>query len=243
MRTVAVVQARLGSSRLPRKVLEPIAGRPMVAHVLDRASRIEGVDEVAAAIPDIADDDPLDSVIRGLGFPVVRGSGPDVLSRFILAADATSADVVVRVTADCPLLSPQVSGRVMAAFAEGGVAYASNTLERTYPRGLDTEVVAVDALRTAAKAADEVEREHVTPFVHRRPETFALRSVVAEDGRDLSAHRWTVDTAADLAFVRRVYAELEPDASFEWEAVIELLERQPEIGLLNRGVAQKQLGQ
>jgi spore coat polysaccharide biosynthesis protein SpsF len=239
VRIVAIVQARMGSTRLPGKVLADLAGRPMVTHVLERARRIEGVDEVVAAIPDLAEDDSLAGAIEALGLRVIRGSADDVLDRYLVAAEASDADAVVRVTADCPLLSPAVSSGVVAAFVADEVDYASNTLERTYPQGLDTEVMAATTLRAAAdEAVAPEEREHVTPFIWRRPERFRLRSVRGTPDR--SALRWTVDEADDLAFARAVYAELGP-RSFDVAEVLELLERRPEIGRLNAGVAQKPL--
>ena len=151
MRTVVVIQARIGSRRLPGKVLADIGGRPMIAHVLERAEAITGIDDVMVAVPDLPEDDPLASAVASLGASVVRGATDDVLGRYLAAADAGRADVVVRVTADCPLLSPSVSSSVVAAYARGGADYASNTLERRSPRGLDTEVVSVETLRAAGR--------------------------------------------------------------------------------------------
>jgi len=237
VRTVVVIQARIGSSRLRGKVLADIGGRPMIAHVIERASRIEGITDVVVAIPDLTEDDGLASAVRSLGAPVVRGSSDDVLERYLTSVDATDADVVVRVTADCPFLSPRVSSSVVAAYAQGDADYASNTLERSYPRGLDTEVVSAEALRIAGReATDPAEREHVTPFVWRRPERFALRSVRA--ATDRSALRWTVDVEEDLALVRAIHEELEGEA-FEVEDILEVIERRPELATRNADVAQK----
>jgi spore coat polysaccharide biosynthesis protein SpsF len=235
VRTVVVVQARMGSTRLPGKVLADVAGRPLVAHVLDRAQRIRGAVEVALAIPDLAEDDPLARAGAALGVRVVRGSSDDVLDRYLAAAEATRADAVVRVTGDCPLLSPAVASDVLEAFP--GADYASNTLERTFPRGLDTEVISVGALRVAGReATSAAEREHVTPFIWRRPERFALRSV--RSAVDRSALRWTVDTPEDLELVRAIHAELGP-GWFDMPEIVALLERRPELAAMNAGVAQK----
>lgn len=239
MRTVVVIQARMGSTRLPGKVLARIGGRPMIAHVIERATSIHGADAVVAAIPDLAEDDPLAEVLGSLDTPVVRGPMDDVLSRYLRAIDAAAADVVVRVTADCPLLSPTVSSEVLSAFGTDD-DYASNTLERTYPRGLDTEVVRADALRAAdAGGATAAEREHVTPFVWRRPERFRLRSVRA--AVDRSALRWTVDTPEDLAFVQAVHAEL-GTGSFDMPEILALLAERPDLAALNASVPQKPIG-
>lgn len=233
-RTVAIVQARLGSTRLPRKVLMPLAGSPMVVHVLRRSAAIEGVEEVMAAIPDLSEDDELADVIGAAGFRVFRGSEADVLARYVAAASASGADTVVRITSDCPLLSPGVSSRIVAAFAD--CDYVSNTIERTYPRGLDTEVVAMAALEAAHREADTpAEREHVTPYVWRHIERFRVRQVV--DDMDRSGLRWTVDTNEDLAFATAVYDAL--GSSFEFEGVLEFLEHRPDLVALNRDVEQK----
>jgi len=232
--TIAIVQARMGSTRLPGKVLEPLAGKPMVLRVLERAAVVEGVDGVVAALPDLPEDDGLAEVVAREGFAVVRGSADDVLSRYVAAADAVAAQTIVRLTADCPLLSPRVSAHVVASYP--GFDYASNTIRRTYPRGLDTEVFSSAALRLAAdEATEQSEREHVTPFVWKRPDRFRLRQVI--DETDRSDLRWTVDTAEDLAFAGAVYAELGP--VFEMEDVLELLAQRPELSEVNRGIAQK----
>lgn len=239
MRTVVVIQARMGSTRLPGKVLAEIGDRPMIAHVLARAGSIRGIDEVVVAIPDLPEDDELAATLDTLGARVVRGPSDDVLARYLRCVDLTAADAVVRITADCPLLSSRVSTDVLAAFGTDA-DYASNTLERTYPRGLDTEVVRADALRAAdAGGATAEEREHVTPYVWRRPDRFTLRSVRADvDRSDL---RWTVDTPEDLAFVRAVHAEL-GRAEFDMPEILALLAERPELAALNASVEQKPIG-
>jgi spore coat polysaccharide biosynthesis protein SpsF len=234
---VAIVQARIGSTRLPGKVLRPLAGKPMVLHVLERAAAIQGVDEVVAAIPELVEDDTLAEVVARSGYRVIRGSAGDVLSRYVAAARSASAKAVVRVTADCPLLSPRVSTRVLRAFV--GCDYASNTLVRTYPRGLDTEVMSVDAMQCADREATEPsEREHVTPFIWRRPDRFRLRHVIGSPDR--SSMRWTVDTPEDMAFATAIFNEL--GGHFEVEDVIGLLAQRPELSRFNDRVAQEPVG-
>ncbi len=230
----------MGSTRLPGKVLRPLAGRPMVLHVADRAARIPGVDGVVVATPDGDEDAPLRAALEAAGVPTVAGPTDDVLRRFAIAARATEADVVVRITADCPLLSPAVSGLVVAAFLAGGCDYASNTLERTWPRGMDTEVLSretLDALDGTATAP--FEREHVTPGAWQHPERFALRSV--RGTTDRSDLRLTVDTDADFRLVEAILAALGRDDA-ELEDVLALLARRPELRALNAAVVQKELG-
>jgi spore coat polysaccharide biosynthesis protein SpsF len=212
----------------------------MVLRVAERVSRIPGVDETVIAIPDLGEDDELASVLGSAGLWTIRGPGSDVLRRYSMAAAETQADVVVRITADCPLLSPQVSGLVLAAFEEGGCDYASNTLERTWPRGLDTEVLAREALdRADREVTKPEEREHVTLGIWRRPERFRLKSVRGQE--DLSSLRWTVDEADDLRFVERIYDALAgAQPAFDVPDVLALLARQPELAQLNANVAQRE---
>jgi spore coat polysaccharide biosynthesis protein SpsF len=212
----------------------PLAGRPMIEHVLHRADTIYAVDEVVAAVPDLGEDDGLAEVVRATGRRVVRGSPEDVLARYATAAAASGAGIIVRITADCPLLSPEVSGRVVRAFAD--CDYASNTIVRTFPRGLDTEAFSRQVLDSAhAEARDPVEREHVTPFLYRHPDRFVLRQVT--DALDRSALRWTVDTPEDMAFARAIYEAL--GVAFEMPDVLSLLAERPELSALNRHSLQK----
>lgn len=243
MRTIVIIQARMGSSRLPGKVLADINGLPMVAHVLERARSITGVDDVVVATSDATVDDPLaEHVNVRLGAPVYRGSEHDVLGRFHGAARAHSAEVVIRVTGDCPLLSPEVSARVLEGLlaAGAGVSYSSNLFPRTYPRGLDTEAFFFEALETAfAHATSPADREHVTPFIWSQPGRFARANVV-DPNRDNSRLRWTVDTPADLEVVRGLLHGWAPgDALRSYEALLRILEAQPELGMLNAEVVQK----
>lgn len=244
VRVVAIVQARMGSSRLPGKSLRPLAGEPMIGRVVDRARSIPGVDEVRMAVPELPEDDDLADYLSGLGVGLTRGSEADVLERFEQAAREAEADVVMRLTGDCPLLSPLVSGRVLVEYLDrrSTCDYASNTLERTFPRGLDTEVFSRAALSLAhGEATAESDREHVTPFLWRQPERFQLHAVV--DSADHSAHRWTVDTEEDFELVRRIYTELEPQSDFDYQEVLACLALHPEWSEINRGVRQKSVSE
>jgi len=240
MHTVAVIQARMGSTRLPGKVLRDIGGRPMVMHVIERARRIDGVDEAVAAIPDLPEDDVLARALADRAVRLVRGPADDVLERYRLAALDAGADAVVRVTADCPLLSPAVASRVVSRFAAGGCDYASNTRQRTYPRGMDVEVISREVLETAAReAVDPAEREHVTPFIWRRPERFHLCSVHGDvDHSDL---RLTVDTEADLAVVRAVHDALGDAESQDLDRMVGFLSEHPELVIRNAHVTQREV--
>ncbi len=242
MRVVAIVQARMGSTRLPGKVLRSLCGQPLIAHVIDRALRIPGVDRVQVAVPERDADDRLVEYLETRPeIGVTRGPEDDVLRRFAQAAKASGAQVVVRITADCPLLSPAVSQRVLTQYLEHreDCDYASNTLVRTYPRGLDTEVFSAPVLQAADReAVRPSDREHVTTFIWRQPERFRLLPVT--DATDRSHHRWTVDTREDFEMVERIYGELlEHDPLFDYPEVIACLRRHPDWSQLNRDVRQK----
>lgn len=207
--TVAILQARMSSTRLPGKVMKPLAGRPMIERQLERLRRCDGLRLVVATSTD-ASDDPLASHLKDIGVDVYRGSLHDVLERFVGAARAFEAKgAMIRLTADCPLADPGVINDCVRLRAELGCDYASNGRRRTYPRGLDVEVFTVDALLTAGReATDPYDREHVTPYLYRYPGRFTQGELV--QARDESHLRWTVDTPDDFAFVERVYDTLYP---------------------------------
>src|SRR5262245_24505111 len=243
-RVLAVIQARLGSTRLPGKALLPIAGRPMLAHVIARTLAVPGVDATVLATTVSPEDDALAAVATALGVPVVRGSVDDVLDRFHSALRVHPADAVVRVTADCPLLDPAVSGLVVADYLahRDDTDYVSNVEPPTYPDGLDTEIVSASALDCAWREARlPSDREHVTTFIRARTHGFRLRNV-EYPGADLSRHRWTVDEARDLDFVRAIYDELAGDGQrmFGMREVLALLERRGELSAMNSGITRNE---
>jgi spore coat polysaccharide biosynthesis protein SpsF len=213
--SLCIVQARTGSTRLPGKVLQDLGGRPLLRFMLDRLADLR-VDDLVIATSTLARDDVVAEIATAAGRPVVRGSETDVLDRFVTALDAHPADHVVRLTADCPLADPVLIESVLARHLDRGADYTSNVFPRTFPRGLDCEVVTADALRSAhAEATDPAEREHVTPFFYRRPERFALANM--RNDLPLGREGWTVDTADDLEFVRRLVERMGDDG-FAWRA-------------------------
>ncbi len=239
MRVVCVIQARVGSTRLPAKVLLDLAGEPVLAHVLRRARRIAGVDDVVVATSTDPADDLVAAMCGRLGVRAVRGSLEDVLARYVVAARETRADAIVRITSDCPFLDPARSGAVVRAFLSEAPDYASNVMDRRLPRGLDTEIVSMAALVRADAEASGEDREHVTRHVYRHPESFRCLSVRGE-GEDLSMHRWTLDTIADYRFLCAVASALgsrAPDAGMH--EVLAVLEAHPAIVGINREVRQK----
>ena len=238
MKVVAIVQARMGSTRLPGKVLKDLAGETMLARVVDRLRSTGRIDEVLVATTDHTIDDVIVNECQKLSVRVSRGDQDDVLDRYFKAAELASADVVVRITSDCPLIDPEITDKTIAQFLDELPDYASNTIVRTYPRGLDTEVISFPALSRAWQRAQKpYEREHVTPYLLEHPSEFRLVSVVGD--RDYSAHRWTVDTPEDFLFVRAVYERLKFKGMFSWRDVLHVLDGEPELLGLNRDVVQK----
>ncbi len=212
---VCVVQARMGSSRLPGKVLADLAGRPMLRFQLDRLRDLDAV-ELVVATSTLARDDAIVDVAEQAGAMVVRGDEHDVLDRFLAVLDQVPAETVIRLTGDCPLSDPGVIASVVARHHERGADYTSNILPRTFPKGLDVEVMSADALRTAAAEASRLfEREHVTPFLYRHPERFRLASLTTPEL--LGDERWTVDTPEDLSFVRELVGKMAPATHFTWQ--------------------------
>lgn len=228
---LALIQARMGSSRFPGKVLEDLGGRPMLWHVVHRVRRAKSLDRVVIATTDRAVDDPIAQFCEREGIGCFRGSEQDVLDRFYQAARANLADVVARITADCPLIDPGVIDKVVARFERGDCDYASNCLRYTYPDGLDTEVFSFAALERAWREAEKPsEREHVTPYL--RTEKFRVAGVESELPVSPAQYRWTVDHPADLQFVREVYAALAENGEFGFQQVFDLLKRRPDLATI-----------
>lgn len=232
----AIVQARTGSTRLPGKVLRPLLGRPMLARVIERLLRAKTLSGVVIATTTLPQDEPLARLCGEMGIPAARGDEADVLGRYLAAADSVGARVVVRVTSDCPLIDPEVLDRLVATFlaAPDALDYVSNTIERTYPRGLDAEVLprrVLERLGRDSRSAEE--REHVTLHLLRHRDRYRIAQVRAD--ADYSGHYWTVDTEEDFRLVERIYEEIHPRRpAFTWEDALALVEARPELSLINR---------
>jgi len=221
----------MSSSRLPGKVLADLAGAPMILRQIERLSRARRLGRIVVATSDQASDDVLAARLDQAGVAVFRGSLNDVLARFIGAMDAFGATgTVVRLTADCPLADPVVIDETVALHLASDADYTSNTpARRSYPKGLDVEVFRAEALRTAAReTADPYDREHVTPFLYRRPERFRIAGL--EQAADEGEVRWTVDRPDDLDFVRAVYAGLySADPAFTSDDVRAFVRGRPDL--------------
>jgi glutamate-1-semialdehyde aminotransferase/spore coat polysaccharide biosynthesis protein SpsF (cytidylyltransferase family) len=228
---VAIVQARMGSSRLPGKTIADVAGRPLLLHVVQRVRNARRVDKVVVATTDQSSDDPIAALCQQEGIEYFRGSEDDVLDRFYRTAQANAADTVVRITADCPLIDPVVIDKVIARFQVGDCDYASNAVRYTYPDGLDTEVCSFAALERAWREAKKpAEREHVMPYL--RTEKFRTANVESESPVALGKYRWTVDYPADLEFVRKIYTAFSGNEHFGYQDVFDLLKERPELATI-----------
>jgi spore coat polysaccharide biosynthesis protein SpsF len=237
-RTVAIIQARMGSTRLPGKVLAELGGTTMLAQVVRRLRDAARVDDVVIATSLGSDDDDVAAAAIRLGTGLHRGSADDVLARYLGAAREFRADVVLRITSDCPLLDPGVVDRVIEALGDD-VDYASNTHDRSFPRGLDSEALHRDTLeRIARLGTSPAAREHVTAFVMEQPALFRIAQVAAAcDDSDL---RWTVDTADDLAMVRGLYKALDLAAAVRpYRDVVAAVRARPELTEVNAHIRQK----
>jgi spore coat polysaccharide biosynthesis protein SpsF (cytidylyltransferase family) len=237
LKACAVVQARVNSTRLPGKVLMDLAGRPMIARVAARARRIPGIAELIVATPDGPADAELRRTVSTLeGVTLFSGSENDVLDRYYQAAKKCQADVVLRATADCPFIDPEVAGRVLKALLDKRADFAANNEPLTFPHGLDVEAFTFAALEAAWREAKEPsQREHVSPFIRRNRSRF--KAAFVKHDKDIHALRWTVDEAADLEFARAVAGRLggrADEAGFQ--EIVDLLEREPNLTRINAGI-------
>jgi spore coat polysaccharide biosynthesis protein SpsF len=231
--TLAILQARMSSTRLPGKVMEPILGRPMIERQIERLVRCKRVDQLIVATSNHQEDDVLETLCHRLGVPCFRGDLENVLDRFYEAAKPYHPKHVVRLTADCPLTDPCLIDELINFYLDSQCDYASNCQEPTLPDGLDAEIFSFAALAQAWKEAVLPSHlEHVTSFIRSHPDRFKIGHYRYH--KDLSDLRWTVDEPEDLQFAIKVYEKLYPaDAKFRTEDILALLEREPEIMEIN----------
>lgn len=233
MKIVPIIQARMSARRLPDKVLMDIAGKPMLQHVIDRVRRAD-IGDVVVATSDDASDDRIALFCEKQGVPCFRGSLNDLIGRYYSAAQQYNADVVVRLTGDCPLLDPSVIRSVVDLYSTGNYDYVSNVNPPTFPDGLDTEVFSFEGLENAYKNATlPSDREHIAPYFEKRPKEFRLGNV--EHTQDLSMHRWTVDEQNDVTFVCSVFEHLGTDV-FSMNEIIALVEKYPHLRDVNQSI-------
>jgi glutamate-1-semialdehyde 2,1-aminomutase len=234
MKVVALVQARMGSTRLPNKVMKPIGGVPLIEVLLARLARAKEVNEIIVATSVDPRNQPLADHVNALGYKCYRGSEDDVLDRYVQAAKSANADVVVRITGDCPLVDPALVDEVIRQFKASKVDYFSNTAPPTFPDGLDIEVFTFAAMEKAAhETRNPFDREHVTPYLR---ESGRFKQAGMQYRENLSDLRWTVDEPADYGVVSKVFAHFAPDIHFNWPQVLQLQRSQPELFTANQNL-------
>jgi spore coat polysaccharide biosynthesis protein SpsF len=238
-KVVAILQARTGSTRLPRKVLADVAGQPMLVLIVKRVLPAQYVDRLVIATTQLPQDDPVEALAISLGVSCFRGAEEDCLDRFYQAAEQFGADIVVRLTGDNPLVDFGFVDWMVEQYlsANPPYDYIDSTLSKTFPVGLSVEVFSFEVLATAWREDTNTQwREHVTPFIYHHPNRFRVLDLVSP--QDYSHMRWTVDTSEDLAFVRRIYDHFGHDR-FSWHEVLAVLDQHPEWLEINRHVQQK----
>jgi spore coat polysaccharide biosynthesis protein SpsF len=243
-RTVAIIQGRMSSSRLPGKVMLDLAGEPMLMRVVERVRLVKSIDTLVVATTLDPSDDPLETFCHQNDINCFRGSLPDVLDRFYQAAKIYQARIIVRITADCPLVDPGLVDETVRLFRTSGVDFAANRLpppyQRTYPIGLDVEVCSFAALERAWQESTALhDREHVMPYLYEMEGRFKVAVLNYE--KDYGKLRWTVDTPQDLELVRQVYRRLNGLSGFSWLDVLAIFEREPELAEINAQVVHKNM--
>jgi len=228
MKIIAIIQARMGATRLPGKMMKDLSGQPVVAHVINRVKMAASINELWLATTIREQDNVLAVWAEEHSVRCFRGSENNVLDRYYQTALKAEADVVVRITADCPLLDYQIVDQVVNKYLEGGSDYVCNTQPPTFPDGLDVEIFSFGALEKAWKEAKlKSEHEHVTPYIWKQPKIFKIKNVNNSD--DLSHHRWTLDTPEDLELIRKVVKEMSRyDGYCGLECILQIIEKHPD---------------
>lgn len=243
MKTVVIIQARMNSTRLPGKAMLKIADKTVLEHVVTRVKQSRLIDEIIIATTTKQEDDIIVEESKKIGVKSYRGSEEDVLSRYYYAAKENSADIIIRITSDCPLIDPEIIDLVINFYKENEydiVANASSNLsERTFPRGLDVEIFSFKQLEIAfLKANEKYQREHVTPYIYENAE----KVYYYKNDVDYSQHRWTLDTDDDYKLISKIYSELYKGVhDFYLKDIIKLFERKPDLFEINAHVEQKKL--
>lgn len=242
MRIEIYVQARMQSTRLPGKVMMPVLNKPLLEFLIERLEQVKEADTFAILTSTKAADDVIASYCERRGVTCFRGSEEDVLTRYYQAAKERQPDAIARVTADCPLIDPEIIDKVLKEYQESFPAYdyVSNSLVRSFPRGLDIEVFSFNALKKAfEEAEDPAEREHVTLYMYRNPDKFRIKNVSLD--KDLSSHRWTVDTPEDFTLIRNILENLYPvNPKFRLDDILNLFKLHPQWKEINAHIQQRQ---
>jgi len=243
MKTVATIEARMSSTRLPGKVSRTILGKPMLELLIERLKRAQSLDEIVVATTKNPADNVIEELAHRIGVNCFRGSEEDVLERVLRAAMAAKADLIVEITGDCPLIDPAIVDKLVGIYNEGRFDYVSNSLKRTFPRGLDTQVFSTKLLETvSALTQDPGDREHVSLYIYEHPDTFSLHNVESGLPEVYWDLRLTVDTLEDFQLVHEIYEHLYPNNPFfGLQDVLDLLCHMPELVEINRHIEQKRV--
>ncbi|MFZ1322150.1 MAG: glycosyltransferase family protein [Ignavibacteria bacterium] len=241
MKTVAFIAARMGSERLPGKVLKPLSGIPSLIHIFNILREVKNIDDFAVVTTILKEDDIIEEICNENGVICIRGSVHDVLDRFRAASEITNADVIVRVTGDDPLMDPEIIDRVITEHRSGDFDYTSNIEERTYPRGMDTEVINFGALEKCwRESADKDDHEHVTLYIRRNPEMFNIKSV-KKHGAPVDDLRLCLDTEEDYLLAEKIYEKLYDGKPIRLDDILDLMEKEPLLKKINESVLQKKV--
>lgn len=241
MRKVCTIEARMTSSRLPKKVMTPILGRAMLELMIERLRRARRIDEIVVATTTNATDDVIEALAERVGVGCFRGSEEDVLGRVLNAAKAYDADLIVETTGDCPLVDPFIVDHVVGTFESNDVDYCGNVVVKSYPLGMAVQVFPIQVLAEVARLTqDPADREHVSLYIYDHPKRFRVLQLVSGFGPEEAALRLTVDTQEDLELVSRVFEALYPvRPDFDLFDIVEFLRSRPDIARLNRHIVQK----
>jgi len=241
MRKLIIVQARMTSTRLPGKVMKIVCDKPLLEHLINRLRRVKYADQVVIATTVNDTDNQIVNLCKELGTLYYRGSEGDVLGRYYEAAVKYGGDIIIRITSDCPVIDPEVVDYLINFFANNieKYDYVSNTLERSYPKGMDAEITSFDTLKEAHfNAYDPFDRENVTPFIKKRPQQFRLYNILYKT--DMSRCRWTVDTPEDLELITKIYDALYyKNPLFSLNDILDLMNSNPQLENINAHVKQK----
>ncbi len=238
-KVTAIIQARVGSTRLPGKVLKPLLDKPMLTWVVERAQKSRLIDEVVIATTTQSGDDAIADLCHKEGWFCFRGSEDDVLDRYYQTALQLKSETIVRITSDCPVIDPGICDLLVASFLSIAPScdYVTNSEPASYPRGLDVEIFSLDALKQAWREDDKPEwREHVTPFIYNNPDRFIIHNI--SNPVDYSSYRWTVDTPEDFSLIEKIYNYF-GHGDFSWHDIISACEENPSWRDINTHIQQK----
>lgn len=244
MKTVAIIQARMGSTRLPGKVMKKLHGKTILSHVVERVKQSNWIDDIVIATTNKAEDDSIEKEAIACGIRIYRGSETNVLERYFYAAKKNNADTIVRITSDCPLIDPSVIDEIISFYQKQSyilLTNAGNESHRSYPRGLDTEVFSFEALQDAFTHANrEYQQEHVTPYLYENNQNIYY----FKNNIDYSGYRLTLDTIEDFKLIEAIYQRLyNGKHDFYLDDIVHLLKQNPELITINKHIEQKKINE